>query len=408
MKADEKNVKNLFKQLKKTSDEEEVRRVFDDFLQKRINPNIGTTRKTVLTDNIIHQLLGEAALDEIEGLQNLPTQEAFEKSKEVSNKGLSKLEKSLDISPKVEIKDLSEYKAHGLQSPSSGILIDKRYDTPDIATKQLGLGTLFHETGHSIDDVAKRFASVEQEMEKRLEPDYKLKKFRKLNDKKYKPTVLELMDDEEFSRYYSQAKDSFDEYVKNNPNKLEEMVQEPGILKFESQKVPELIPNEFKEMSPSKLQNLYSGTGHWYKRNFPFENLQNVLKKGIKGIRAIGPIAGGLGAYSALKSGDAAAAGLNLASIIDPTGVADAALEVKERLKEKDPKEIKKIIREDKYRAMGSALFPTDIMLDQLEDMEDKKESQLGQKKEPDLEEMDGVFNYDDYLKKKKKQMGYE
>lgn len=408
MKADEKNVKNLFKQLKKTSDEEEVRRVFDDFLQKRINPNIGTTRKTILTDNIIHQLLGEAALDEIEGLQNLPTQEAFQKSKEVSNKGLSKLEKSLDISPKIEIKDLSEYKAHGLQSPSSGILIDKRYDTPDIATKQLGLGTLFHETGHSLDDVAKRFANAEKEMENRLDPDYKLKKFRKLSDKKYKPTVLEMLDDEEFKRYYSQAKESFDDYVKNNPDKLEEMVKDPGILKFESQKVPELIPSEFKEMSPSKLQNLYSGTGHWFKRNFPFENLQNVLKKGVKGIKGIGPIAGGLGAYSALKSGDAAAAGLNLASIIDPTGISDAALEIKERLKEKDSKEIRKIMREDKYRAMGSALSPADIMLDQLEDIEDKKESGLGQKKEPDLEEMDNVFNYDDYLKKKKKQMGYE
>lgn len=408
MKADEATIRKLFKQLKQTSDEEEVRKVFDNFVEKRLNPNIATTRKTMLTDNIVHQLLGEAALDEIEGLQNLPAQEAFEKSKNVSNKGLSKLEKSLDISPKVSIEDLSEYKAHGLQSPSSGILIDKRYDTPDIATKQLGLGTLFHETGHSLDDVAKRFAGAEKEMENRLDPDYKLKKFRKLNDKKYKPNVLELLDDEEFSRYYSQAKESFDEYVKNNPDKLEKMVQEPGILKFESQKVPELIPNEFREMSPSKLQNLYSGTGHWYKRNFPFENLQNVLKKGIKGIRAIGPIAGGLGAYSALKSGDAAAAGLNLASIIDPTGISDAALEVKERLKEKDPKEIKKIMREDKYRAMGSALSPSDIMLDQLDDIEDKKESQLGQKKEPDLEEMDDVFNYDDYLKKKKRQMGYE
>lgn len=408
MKADENSIRKLFKELKKTSDEEEVRKVFDNFLQRKINPDIGVTRKAILTDNIMHQLLGEAALDEIEGLKELPTQEAFEKAKEASNKGLGKLEKSLDISPKISIEDLSKYKAHGLQAPYTGISIDKRYDTPDIATKQLGLGTLFHETGHSIDDVAKRFALAEREMQRRASPDSKLKLFRKLNDPKKKLTALEIMSDEELARYYSQAKDSLDEYVKSNPNKIDTMVKDSGILNFESQKVPDLISNEFKDMSPTKLQNLYSGTGHWFKRNFPFENLQNVLKKGIKGIKSIGPIAGGIGAYGALKSGDTAAAGLNLASMLDPTGISDAALEVKDRLKEKDPEEIKKIAREDKYKAMGIALSPSDIILDQLEDIKDKKNSKIGEKKEPDLEEMDNVFNYEDYLKKKKKQMGYE
>lgn len=408
MKADENSIRKLFKELKKTSDEEEVRKVFDNFLQRKINPDIGVTRKAILTDNVMHQLLGEAALDEIAGLKELPTQEAFEKAKEVSNKGLGKLEKSLDISPKISIEDLSKYKAHGLQDPYNGISIDKRYDTPDIATKQLGLGTLFHETSHSIDDVAKRFALAEREMQRRSSPDSKLQLFRKLNDPKKKLTALEMMSDEELARYYSQAKDSLDEYVKNNPNKIDTMVKDSGILNFESQKVPDLISNEFKDMTPTKLQNLYSGTGHWFKRNFPFENLQNVLKKGIKGIKSIGPIAGGIGAYGALKSGDVAATGLNLASMLDPTGISDAALEVKDRLKEKDPEEIKKIVREDKYKAMGIALSPSDIILDQLEDIKDKKNSKIGEKKEPDLEEMDNVFNYEDYLKKKKKQMGYE
>jgi len=75
----------------------------------------------------------------------------------------------------------------------------------------------------------------------------------------------------------------------------------------------------------------------------------------------IGPL---VGAGLSLKSGDTLAAGLSAAAALDPIGVADAALDVKNRVETKDPEEIKKIMREDKYSALGHALSPSDIMLE--------------------------------------------
>lgn len=120
------------------------------------------------------------------------------------------------------------------------------------------------------------------------------------------------------------------------------------------------------------------------------EILKQSKKAGLKPhifskLRSVlGPLATGVGVYSALKSGDVAGAILNAGALLDPTGVLDAAAEVKDRLN-MSPKEQKQINKEDKYSAMGSALSPSDIMLDQLEELEIEKEMQ-----------------------KRKKQLGYE
>jgi hypothetical protein len=95
----------------------------------------------------------------------------------------------------------------------------------------------------------------------------------------------------------------------------------------------------------------------------PFRRLLSIL----------GPVGASIAAGYSLKSGDAMGAGLNLASAIDPTGISDTALEVKNRLAIKDPEEIEKLMLEDKYSAMPGGPSPSDIMLDQLKNYKKKK-----------------------------------
>lgn len=289
-------VRRLFKDLKKMSgDDEAVENYIDNYVEKVYrNQNLGPTKKAYVTDNLMHQLLGEAALDEVEGLADKPIVEAIKTAKEYSNKGLTDLEKSLDINPEIKIRNLKKGKdkAHGTYHPTE-VEIDKSYDIPtskSLSTRQMGQGIGFHETGgHAIDEAARRLSLVQEEVEKRASPDYKLKKFRQNTlDKNYKPTVLEMMSNEELARYYADIKDKLDVYIKNNPGKMESFLNTSSIKKFESQKVPRLIPSEFYEMKPTELQNLYSGTGHWFQRNYPFENLKRVIKDGLKSMKGVG------------------------------------------------------------------------------------------------------------------------
>lgn len=302
MKADDELVKRIFKKLKTESSEPEaISSAIDKILEPRLN-KYSTTGKAYITDNIMHQLLGEAALQEVEGLADLPTKESYEKIREASNKGLTDLKKATNVSSKINIKDLSKHKAQGRQSPASGIEIDKSLDSNDLSLKQLGIGTFLHENSHAIDDVTKRIAQLEEELYRREEPDYKLKKFRKLSDPNYKPSFLEKMNDEDLMKYYSQIKESFVNYVKNNPDKLQKSISSPGMLNFQSVEVPKNLSSEFYDLKPTQLQNMYSGAGHWFRRNFPFDSLKNVLKSGVKGIKSVG-----VGTIPAIALGAAAA-----------------------------------------------------------------------------------------------------
>jgi len=94
----------------------------------------------------------------------------------------------------------------------------------------------------------------------------------------------------------------------------------------------------------------------------------------------IGPA---VGAGLALKSGDTLAAALHGAAAIDPVGVADAVLDVKNRIEKRhDPEFSKETAREDKYNAMGHAMSPSDTMLDQLEDIKEKEDKDKKMKDE--------------------------
>lgn len=85
----------------------------------------------------------------------------------------------------------------------------------------------------------------------------------------------------------------------------------------------------------------------------------------------VGPIGAGVSAISALKSGDVGAAALNAASAIDPTGVSDTALEIKNRLK-MNPEEQEQTAKEDRYSAMPMDIANEQRMLDELDRYDDK------------------------------------
>lgn len=85
----------------------------------------------------------------------------------------------------------------------------------------------------------------------------------------------------------------------------------------------------------------------------------------------VGPIGAGIGALSALKSGDVGAAALNAASAVDPTGVADAALDIKNRLK-MSPEEQEEAAKEDRYSAMPMDIANEQRMLDDLDKYDSK------------------------------------
>ena len=359
MKADEKFIQNFLKELRKEADDPEaMTRKFDTVLERKINPTVGPTKKANITDNIVHQLLGEAALQEVEGLDTLPYKQSVEKAFEKSNKGLGKLAKAVNVSPNISVEDLTSQKAYGIQHPNFGVKLDSKFETPELSLKQLGLGVAFHEGGHTFDDVARRVSLAEDEMLKRSSPVYKQAMAKKLKDKSYKPTALEMMSNDEFNRYYSQIKDPYLQYIKQNPEKLEKTIMDAGISKFESEPVPDMLSPEYKDLKPSQLQEMYSGTGHWFKRNFPFENLKNVLKGGIKTIKGIG-----IGAIPATAAALAAAYSPNTkaATVAKTTGKVleegdPTSLIFPPEAGEGEEEEIKKMYEEAKFKKLKERL----------------------------------------------------
>ena len=84
-------------------------------------------------------------------------------------------------------------------------------------------------------------------------------------------------------------------------------------------------------------------------------------------IGKIGPIGAGIGAISALRSGDVPAAVLHGAAAIDPTGISDAALDINNRLK-MNPEDAAQASKEDYYSAMPDDLANEQRMLDELKE----------------------------------------
>lgn len=117
------------------------------------------------------------------------------------------------------------------------------------------------------------------------------------------------------------------------------------------------LPVNQKEISEIVKQSKKAGL-----KSTPFMRLRQIL----------GPLVGAAGLYSALKSGDATAAALEAASLVDPTGIADTAAEVNRRLK-MSPEEREQTKKEDFYSAMPGDIANEQRMLDELEELKFKK-----------------------------------
>jgi hypothetical protein len=89
----------------------------------------------------------------------------------------------------------------------------------------------------------------------------------------------------------------------------------------------------------------------------PFRKLMSI-------VGGLGPIGAGAAALAALRSGDSSSAALHAASAIDPTGLTDAALEVKNRLG-MSPEEALQQSKEDEYSAMPGDLANEFRMVDE-------------------------------------------
>ena len=113
------------------------------------------------------------------------------------------------------------------------------------------------------------------------------------------------------------------------------------------------------------------------------EILKQSKKAGLKPslfgrlLSLLGPVGAAIGGYSALKSGDALGAALNIGSAIDPTGVTDAAAEINRRVK-MSPEEQEETAREDRYSAMPMDIANEQRMLDDLQS--DKKYKMIREK----------------------------
>lgn len=124
----------------------------------------------------------------------------------------------------------------------------------------------------------------------------------------------------------------------------------------------------------------------------------------------------GKGVAAALKLAGKAAGPLAIASDVMASSDlgGDDLYELQKVKKEASQKEaIKKMFGGDKEKlkkweeAFNKPLSASDILkIKKLEAQPPK--GQTGEQPSPDLEEMDGVMNYADYLKKKKRSMGYE
>jgi hypothetical protein len=123
----------------------------------------------------------------------------------------------------------------------------------------------------------------------------------------------------------------------------------------------ELYSKKLDKLDLSKLSKKDKDSLEEYKKGL-------VINPKFKKLMAVlGPIGALAGAGVEASEGNLGEAALQAASAVDPTGIAEAAVDIKRRLS-MSPEELKKQQLEDKYTAMPGGPSPADIMLDQLEE----------------------------------------
>jgi hypothetical protein len=130
-------------------------------------------------------------------------------------------------------------------------------------------------------------------------------------------------------------------------------------------------------------------------------------KRGLKSIPIVGTGIGLADAARAASEGDYKTAGLEVLSALDPTSLTDVALAAKDIAdSQADDSKVRKI-----KQANPSLRDEVSPMVDELGGEPDMKPSRarelVGEQDSPDLEKMDNILNYKDYLNQRKKLFGY-
>jgi hypothetical protein len=218
-------------------------------------------------------------------MDNLSIEDQYKKIMQTAYPEMAEVQKSINYNPNISIKDLPD-KTAGFWQPSKGIVLNKKY-SEDPAQRLLMRGAILHEGGHSFEDSLAKLRELIDEVDSRRERP-KVLQFRDLNIPDPKKTPLQNMRNSEINRYFENAMDKLDKFENKNPNKVEGVLDQNAIKKFESQPYPEFFEHPSYIDKPAlELQDLYT-RGHFFNRNFARSNIGNILKKGLKGTKGIG------------------------------------------------------------------------------------------------------------------------
>ena len=238
-----------------------------------------------------------------------------------------------------------------------------------------------------------------------------------LPDDKFSDILAELMRDESKPSNMSPADWKKAKDIAASPSPIE-VPFEKKVMKAEPGKITKTANEAYK-----KAEDL-----------LPKERMAKLAAKlGKRGLKAVPILGTGLGlmdAAEAVSKGDYKKAGLEALSAIDPTPLTDiymAGQEVVDAMEDQEESPRSKNLKalqaaglmadqpmSPSKRKMIQA-DPSLIKAGVMQEMPIKKTPQAkqlrklaGEVESPDIEEMDNVQNYEEYLKKKKRQLGYE
>lgn len=188
------------------------------------------------------------------------------------------------------------------------------------------------------------------------------------------------------------------QYERLTPENVKQVIEDQKEIesKFkEAQKIKPEIPSISKSVPKDKVYNKLG----------KLLNISEAIgSRGLKSLPVIGLGLGLASAAKAAKEGDYKKAGLEALSAIDPTPLTDiylASQEIGDLLTDKsDQKTEQQKLKETVSPMIKEVGGEPDIK-------PEKAEKMLGEKESKDIEDMTKIINYEDYLNKRKKEMGY-
>jgi hypothetical protein len=324
---DEKEIKKLLKEVQRLGgDEEAIKALLNTKLPKIIGTGRTPKIKAYLTDRLLQQIMGTAALEEIPGLAELPPEDAIKKALHEAYGDISKLEKELGISSDVSFEGFNPQRGYfqsaGDYGPQSGIRINEAFKKDPALLAQM-LGTGFHEGSHRPNYVSTALQALAN---KDLKKDIDFSKYGEQNVRRIRDKIANRIIDQEVLDFYkannisgyetikriadakklgqpniekADISELVKEYTGKNPGKLDdtkEILNWQGLAhKTDAQfdkSIKDLGIKNPNDLSFLQLQDILSGkeASHWFKKNFPLEGVLGLAKSGVKGIRSIAPV----------------------------------------------------------------------------------------------------------------------